>query len=135
MLSKEASSTIFWVFGMTRPGIEPRSPGPLANTLRFPFCTCVCAFSMLFACVVFLFSEVGGLFWLDSFVCRYLVYLILYFYLFHYLLSGVFLVFQGQKIDPSFLLSCLCRQVFGLLSNKLRILTRSVSYLSYILFV
>ena len=33
MLSKEASSTIFWVFGMTQPGIEPRSPGPLANTL------------------------------------------------------------------------------------------------------
>ena len=33
MLSKEASSTIFWVFGITRPGIEPRSPGPLANTL------------------------------------------------------------------------------------------------------
>ena len=25
------SSTIFKVFGMTRPGIEPRSPGPLAN--------------------------------------------------------------------------------------------------------
>ena len=23
----------FWVFGMTRPGIEPRSPGPMANTL------------------------------------------------------------------------------------------------------
>ena len=23
----------FWVFGMTWPGIEPRSPGPLANTL------------------------------------------------------------------------------------------------------
>ena len=23
----------FWVFGMTRPGTEPRSPGPLANTL------------------------------------------------------------------------------------------------------
>ena len=22
----------FWVFGMTRPGIEPRFPGPLANT-------------------------------------------------------------------------------------------------------
>ena len=33
MLSKEVSSTIFKVFGMTRPGIEPRSPGPLANTL------------------------------------------------------------------------------------------------------
>ena len=32
-VSKEASSTIFKVFGMTRPGIEPRSPGPLANTL------------------------------------------------------------------------------------------------------
>ena len=23
----------FWVLGITRPGIEPRSPGPLANTL------------------------------------------------------------------------------------------------------
>ena len=33
MLSKVVSSTIFKVFGMTRPGIEPRSPGPLANTL------------------------------------------------------------------------------------------------------
>ena len=33
MLSKAESSTIFWVFGMTRLGIEPRSPGPLANTL------------------------------------------------------------------------------------------------------
>ena len=33
MLSKEASSIIFWVFGMTRPGIEPRSPGLLVNTL------------------------------------------------------------------------------------------------------
>ena len=25
--------SIFKVFGMTRPGIEPRSPGSLANTL------------------------------------------------------------------------------------------------------
>ena len=33
MLSKEVSSSIFKVFGMTRPGIEPRSPRPLANTL------------------------------------------------------------------------------------------------------
>ena len=33
VLSKEVSSTIFKVFGMTWPRIEPRSPGPLANTL------------------------------------------------------------------------------------------------------
>ena len=33
MLNKATSSTIFWVFGMTWPGIEPRFPGPLANTL------------------------------------------------------------------------------------------------------
>ena len=33
VLSKEVSSTIFKVFGMTRPGIEPRSTGSLANTL------------------------------------------------------------------------------------------------------
>ena len=33
MLSKEALSTIFWVFDMTQPGIELQSPEPLANTL------------------------------------------------------------------------------------------------------
>ena len=32
MLSKEVSSIIFKVFGMTRTGIEPKSPGLLANT-------------------------------------------------------------------------------------------------------
>ena len=33
VLIKEVSSTIFKVFGMTWPGIEPRSPRSLANTL------------------------------------------------------------------------------------------------------
>ena len=33
MLSKDVSSTILKVSGMIRPGIEPRSPGSLANTL------------------------------------------------------------------------------------------------------
>ena len=33
MISKKVPSTIFKVFGMTRPGIEPRSPGPL-----YPLC-------------------------------------------------------------------------------------------------
>ena len=33
MLNQEVSSTIFKVSGITWPGIEPRSPGPLANTL------------------------------------------------------------------------------------------------------
>ena len=33
LLSKEVSCTILKVFGMTRPGIEPRSPSPLTNTL------------------------------------------------------------------------------------------------------
>ena len=33
VLGKEASSTIFIVFGMTWPGIEPQSPESLANTL------------------------------------------------------------------------------------------------------
>ena len=33
MLSKAASSTIFWVFGMTQPGIEPWSSGQMADTL------------------------------------------------------------------------------------------------------
>ena len=34
MLSKTASSTTFWVFGMTQPGIESHSPGPLTNIIR-----------------------------------------------------------------------------------------------------
>ena len=42
VLSKEASSTIFWVFGITRPGIEPRSPRPLARKLTIlPMSGCV----------------------------------------------------------------------------------------------
>ena len=52
MLSKEVSRTIFKVFGMTRPGIEPRSPGPLANTLpTVCVCVCVCAFVRVCVCV------------------------------------------------------------------------------------
>ena len=47
MLSKEESSTIFWVFGMTRPGIEPRSPGPLANTLTTRPISGICCNTML----------------------------------------------------------------------------------------
>ena len=35
-LSKEVSSTIFEVFGMTWPGSEPRSPIQLANTITRP---------------------------------------------------------------------------------------------------
>ena len=31
--SKNAPSTIFWVFGMSQPGFEPLSPRPLMNTL------------------------------------------------------------------------------------------------------
>ena len=35
VLSKAASTTFFWVFGMIRPGIEPWSPRPLTNILLF----------------------------------------------------------------------------------------------------
>ena len=48
MLSKEAPSTIFWVFGMTLPGIEPRSPGPLANTLTaWPMSGIKCKYALI----------------------------------------------------------------------------------------
>ena len=47
VLSKAVSSTIFKVFGMTRPGIEPRSSRPLANTLPTrPMIRC-CVLSIL----------------------------------------------------------------------------------------
>ena len=53
VLSKVVSSTIFKVFGMTQPWTEPRSPGPLTNTLPsrstyiyiyiyIYMCVCVC---------------------------------------------------------------------------------------------
>ena len=32
-VKKATSSTIFWVFGITRLGIEPQSTGPLADTV------------------------------------------------------------------------------------------------------
>ena len=32
----------FWVFGMTRLGIEPRSPGPLANNLPMAGTSILC---------------------------------------------------------------------------------------------
>ena len=36
VLNKEASSIIFWIFGMIRPGIEHRFPGQLPNILWCP---------------------------------------------------------------------------------------------------
>ena len=62
VLSKEASSTIFWIFGVTRPGIELRSPGPLANTLTarpmslyiyiyIYMCVCLCVCLCVSVCV------------------------------------------------------------------------------------
>ena len=50
VLSKEASSTIFKVFGMTRPGIEPRFPGPLANTLPTRPRSCRCIILKVICC-------------------------------------------------------------------------------------
>ena len=44
LLSKEVSSTILKVFGMMWPGIEPRSTGPLANTLPTGCLTIQCNF-------------------------------------------------------------------------------------------
>ena len=41
--SKEVSSTILKIFGMTRPGIEPRSAGRLANDLpTWPMSQYIC---------------------------------------------------------------------------------------------
>ena len=46
VLSKEASSTIFWAFGMTRSGIEPWSSEPLANSQTIMLMGwCCCFFS------------------------------------------------------------------------------------------
>ena len=45
VLSKAASSTIFLVFGMTRAGIKPWSPGSLANTqLIRPMAPVICIY-------------------------------------------------------------------------------------------
>ena len=47
LLSKEVSSIIFKVFGMTQPGIERRSPGPLVNTLPTKI-MCLCELLIFF---------------------------------------------------------------------------------------
>ena len=43
VLSKAVSSTILKVFGMTRPGIETRSPGPLRNYFIDSLVTDICS--------------------------------------------------------------------------------------------
>ena len=50
VLSKEVSSNIFWVFGMTWPGIESHSPWPLANSLptRKLAGMCVCVYIYIY---------------------------------------------------------------------------------------
>ena len=83
VLSKEVSSTIFKVFSMTRPGIEPRSPGPLANTLPSRPMNCYtrwlqivsvllirkCGECLLDLCFFWInFSYMGGLLLVDNFV-------------------------------------------------------------------
>ena len=52
MLSKVVSSSIFKVFGMTRPGIEPRSPGPLANTLTAGPCLTKASFATVVIVII-----------------------------------------------------------------------------------
>ena len=52
VLNKEVSSTIFKVFVMIRPGIEPRSPRPLVNTLPTrPICCVNFTTWMLTKCI------------------------------------------------------------------------------------
>ena len=73
VLSKEVSSTIFKVFGMTRPGIEPRFPGPLANTL--PTRISLCFLSSPASVFFFFFSTFlwSNPFFLSSFLFFFLI--------------------------------------------------------------
>ena len=71
MLSKEVSRTIFWVFDVTRPEIEPQSPGnpsPLANTLPL-ICRCYYYYYYFTLCTFFSETLVGGVsrkFWVTA---------------------------------------------------------------------
>ena len=48
-VGQAASSTIFWVFGMTRPRIEPWSTRPLVNTLLIrPMARCTCIYIYIY---------------------------------------------------------------------------------------
>ena len=72
---------------------------------RFNFCSCDSVCSGLFGCAVFgcvgfPFSEVGGSFRLGCF-CSYLMCQVLYSYLVDHLFSAAFILFQGQKTNPS----------------------------------
>ena len=64
VLSKEVSSSIFKVFGMTWPGIEPWSPGALANTL--PTRSMSLNFVFTFNAFTFSFSAFDKFWWEGS---------------------------------------------------------------------
>ena len=69
-----ASSTIFWVFSMTRTGIEPRSPGPFANTLlirpmaRIYMCVGMCVCQVVYT-QFYVFTVLTGFFSKFDHVC------------------------------------------------------------------
>ena len=85
MLSKAESSIILWVFGMTRHRIEPRSTGPLTNTLpNSPksiyllvfFSLCICLFISVFWLSICYPSQSGFTLFLSQFNLS--IYLSLY---------------------------------------------------------
>ena len=86
VLSKEVSSTIFKVFGMTRPGIVLRSPGPLANTLptKSPNnCMSVAPSQVLWLkCFQLNFEIVGSRTWRGFRELSFAIYLYIYIYIY-----------------------------------------------------
>ena len=92
VLSKEAPSTMFWVFGITRSGIEPRLPRPLANILSIPS-------SMRIHCQR-LNPEI---IWEKKFILAYVRWVSITFLRINYLLKGVAVnVLYSDKVVSEF---------------------------------
>ena len=93
VLSKEASRTIFWVFDMIRPGIEPRSPEPLANTLYL-------SISLLFLDFFYLLALMCSFFFLlFSFYHLFFLSLYRFFFLLAFCLSFFFPYLQASLVS------------------------------------
>ena len=112
VLSKAVSSTIFKVYGMTRTGIKPRSPGPLANTLttrpmsRLYLISYIVAYKYWISYTVaykYLISYTVAYKYLISYTVayKYLIYIVAYKYLISYTVAYKYLISSSSSSSSS----------------------------------
>ena len=126
MLCKAVSSSIFWVFGMTKSWIEPRSPGPLANTVLIKP-TESSTFGSTFVCLI-----IVRLYWIYVFQ-----YIYIYIYSLKFKTNGVASLFNGVStfvgyLMPKTSLYKKCRGTISPIAVELRVKNEILGIIIYI---